>query len=47
LPCIILTPPWRPADVEQREGRILRHGNTNTYCLVSRFGEHIGEEVVK
>ncbi|MDR1791280.1 MAG: DEAD/DEAH box helicase family protein [Propionibacteriaceae bacterium] len=24
-----LDPPWRPADVEQREGRILRQGNLN------------------
>ena len=24
-----LDAPWRPADVEQREGRILRPGNTN------------------
>ena len=24
-----LDAPWRPADVEQREGRILRQGNTN------------------
>ena len=25
-----LDAPWRPADVEHREGRILRPGNTNT-----------------
>ena len=26
-----LDAPWRPADVEQREGRILRQGNTNEF----------------
>ena len=25
-----LDAPWRPADVEQREGRILRQGNKNS-----------------
>jgi hypothetical protein len=27
-----LDAPWRPADVEQREGRILRQGNKNPSC---------------
>ncbi len=32
-----LDAPWRPADVEQREGRILRQGNTNTEVQVFRY----------
>lgn len=30
-------PPWRPADVEQREGRILRQGNTNPTAQIFRY----------
>lgn len=29
--------PWRPSDVEQREGRILRQGNTNNEVEVVRY----------
>jgi N12 class adenine-specific DNA methylase/predicted O-methyltransferase YrrM len=29
--------PWRPADVEQREGRILRQGNTNPIIHIFRY----------
>lgn len=29
--------PWRPADVEQREGRIIRQGNANTEVSVHRW----------
>ena len=32
-----LDAPWRPADVEQREGRILRQGNTNPEVRVCRY----------
>ena len=32
-----LDAPWRPADVEQREGRILRQGNTNTEVQIYRY----------
>lgn len=32
-----LDAPWRPADVEQREGRILRQGNKNTTVQVFRY----------
>ena len=32
-----LDAPWRPADVEQREGRILRQGNTNTEVQIFRY----------
>ncbi len=32
-----LDAPWRPADVEQREGRILRQGNTNAEVHVFRY----------
>ena len=32
-----LDAPWRPADVEQREGRILRQGNTNPEVRVLRY----------
>lgn len=32
-----LDAPWRPADVEQREGRILRQGNTNPIVQVFRY----------
>lgn len=29
--------PWRPADMTQREGRILRQGNTNEKVLIYRY----------
>lgn len=29
--------PWRPADIEQREGRILRQGNENTRVQIFRY----------
>lgn len=29
--------PWRPADLEQREGRIIRQGNTNEKVYVYRY----------
>jgi N12 class adenine-specific DNA methylase len=29
--------PWRPADVEQREGRVLRQGNTNAEVQIYRY----------
>ncbi|MBO5313401.1 MAG: DEAD/DEAH box helicase family protein [Clostridia bacterium] len=29
--------PWRPADMVQREGRILRQGNTNPYVYIHRY----------
>ncbi len=32
-----LDAPWRPADVEQREGRILRQGNKNAVVQVFRY----------
>ncbi len=32
-----LDAPWRPADVEQREGRILRQGNRNPVVSVFRY----------
>jgi len=32
-----LDAPWRPADIEQREGRILRQGNTNEYVSIYRY----------
>jgi N12 class adenine-specific DNA methylase/adenine-specific DNA methylase len=32
-----LDAPWRPADVEQREGRILRQGNTNPVVHIFRY----------
>jgi TolA-binding protein len=32
-----LDAPWRPADVEQREGRILRQGNTNEEVQIYRY----------
>ena len=32
-----LDAPWRPADVEQREGRILRQGNTNDEVQIYRY----------
>jgi N12 class adenine-specific DNA methylase len=40
-----LDPPWRPSDIEQREGRILRQGNRNqkvaifTYVTQGREGQ--------
>src|ERR1700724_3132577 len=32
-----LDAPWRPADVEQREGRILRQGNKNGVVQIFRY----------
>jgi hypothetical protein len=32
-----LDAPWRPADVEQREGRILRQGNKNASVQIYRY----------
>jgi N12 class adenine-specific DNA methylase len=32
-----LDAPWRPADVEQREGRILRQGNKNSKVQIYRY----------
>jgi hypothetical protein len=32
-----LDAPWKPAEVEQRDGRILRQGNTNTEVAVFRY----------
>jgi Helicase conserved C-terminal domain len=32
-----LDAPWKPAEVEQREGRILRQGNTNKEVAIYRF----------
>lgn len=32
-----LDAPWRPADIEQREGRILRQGNSNATVKVLRY----------
>jgi hypothetical protein len=32
-----LDAPWRPADVEQREGRILRQGNKNSVVQIFRY----------
>lgn len=29
--------PWRPSDIEQREGRILRHGNENKRVQIFRY----------
>ncbi len=32
-----LDAPWRPADIEQREGRILRQGNQNAVVRIQRY----------
>lgn len=32
-----LDAPWRPADVEQRDGRIMRQGNTNATVAIYRY----------
>jgi N12 class adenine-specific DNA methylase len=32
-----LDPPWRPADIEQRDGRILRQGNKNPEVKIFRY----------
>jgi hypothetical protein len=32
-----LDAPWRPADIEQREGRIIRQGNQNAEVEVIRY----------
>ena len=33
-----IDPPWRPADVEQREGRIIRQGNLNPEVEIHAYG---------
>jgi N12 class adenine-specific DNA methylase/adenine-specific DNA methylase len=32
-----IDPPWRPSDIEQREGRILRQGNRNPKVLILTY----------
>jgi hypothetical protein len=32
-----LDAPWRPRDIEQREGRILRQGNDNPEIQIHRY----------
>jgi N12 class adenine-specific DNA methylase len=32
-----LDPPWRPSDIEQREGRILRQGNRNSKVMILTY----------
>ncbi|HWC58624.1 MAG TPA: DEAD/DEAH box helicase family protein, partial [Verrucomicrobiae bacterium] len=32
-----LDAPWRPADIEQRDGRIVRQGNQNEYIKIFRY----------
>ena len=32
-----LDAPWRPSDIEQREGRILRQGNDNAEAMILRY----------
>ena len=32
-----LDAPWRPADIEQREGRIVRQGNQNEFVSIFRY----------
>ena len=32
-----LDAPWRPADIEQRDGRMLRRGNRNPYVRILRY----------
>jgi hypothetical protein len=32
-----LDAPWRPSDIEQRDGRILRQGNQNEYVKIFRY----------
>ncbi len=29
--------PWRPSDIEQREGRAIRQGNTNKKVFIHRY----------
>jgi SNF2 family DNA or RNA helicase len=38
-----LDAPWRPADIEQREGRILRQGNTNANGRENRVNRYVTE----
>lgn len=33
-----IDPPWRPADIEQREGRIIRQGNQNAVVEIHAYG---------
>ena len=35
--CTNLDAPWKPAEVEQREGRILRQGNENEEVAIYRY----------
>ena len=37
-----LDAPWKPAEVEQREGRILRQGNTNKEVAIYRYVTDLG-----
>ena len=37
--------PWRPADIEQREGRIIRQGNQNTHVHVIRVATEASFDV--
>jgi hypothetical protein len=32
-----LDAPWRPSDIEQRDGRMMRRGNTNDFCYIVRY----------
>lgn len=32
-----LDAPWRPADIEQRDGRMMRRGNTNPHVRILRY----------
>lgn len=32
-----LDAPWRPADIEQRDGRMMRRGNLNPVCWITRY----------
>ncbi|MGH7577160.1 MAG: helicase-related protein [Longimicrobiales bacterium] len=32
-----LDAPWRPADIEQRDGRMMRRGNTNPFVRILRY----------
>jgi N12 class adenine-specific DNA methylase/CheY-like chemotaxis protein len=32
-----LDAPWRPSDIEQRDGRMMRRGNRNPVCWITRY----------
>src|SRR5262249_12670823 len=32
-----LDAPWRPSDIEQRDGRMMRRGNLNPVCRITRY----------